>query len=194
MSDPLHPTEAEELERSLNRRFYLPRLKACAYQGHAVVHWSTTMQHRESGWLTQPFHSAFRELMLHAASREKILCPAYCLMLDHLHLVWMGLRPESDQRNGMAFLRTHLKKKLLPARIQHQAHDHVLRKEERTQSEFANVCLYVLGNPVRAGLVSTAAQWKYTGAVLPGHPALHPLNADFWEPFWKIYWKQRNVP
>ena len=33
---------------------------------------------------------------------------AYCLMPDHLHLVWMGLKLESDQLNGMAFLRKHL--------------------------------------------------------------------------------------
>jgi hypothetical protein len=28
-------------------------------------------------------------------------------MADHIHLIWIGLRLDSDQRNGMAFLRTH---------------------------------------------------------------------------------------
>ena len=42
--------------------------------------------------------------MLHAAAREGLFCPVYCLMPDHLHLVWMGLRLDTDQLNGMAFL------------------------------------------------------------------------------------------
>ena len=33
-------------------------------------------------------------------------CRLCLLMPDHLHVVWMGLRADSDQRNGMAFLRT----------------------------------------------------------------------------------------
>src|SRR5687768_10229145 len=33
-----------ELEQSLNRRFYLPRLPTEAYQGNAVVHWTLTME------------------------------------------------------------------------------------------------------------------------------------------------------
>ena len=59
----------------------------------------------------------FRELMLHAAAREGLACPVYCLMPDHIHLVWMGLRRNSDQINGMAFLRTYLEPALHPARF-----------------------------------------------------------------------------
>ncbi len=51
---------------------------------------------------THGFHAAFRELVLHAAALEDLFCPAYCLMLDHLHLIWMGMRRESDQLNAHA--------------------------------------------------------------------------------------------
>jgi REP element-mobilizing transposase RayT len=51
--------------------------------------------------------------MLHAAAREGLFCPVYCLMPDHLHLVWMGLRLDSDQRNAMSFLRTYLEPALV---------------------------------------------------------------------------------
>lgn len=104
-------------EESLNRRFYLPRLDRSAYQGHAVVHWTLTLEGRSTGWLTPKFHTAFRELMLHAAAREGLFCPVYCLMPDHLHLVWMGLKATTDQRNAMAFLRTQLKRVIEPARF-----------------------------------------------------------------------------
>ncbi len=95
-------------EPDFNRTFYLPRLSRAHYQGDAVVHWTLSISHRRQGWLTEPFHAAFRQLLLHAAAREGFFCPTYCLMPNHLHLVWMGLRPDSDQRNGMAFLRTQL--------------------------------------------------------------------------------------
>ena len=75
----------------------LPRLQREFYSGYAVVFWTLTLEHRAQGWLNVCFHARFRELMLHAAARSHLLCPAYCLMPDHLHLVWMGLRQQSDQ-------------------------------------------------------------------------------------------------
>jgi REP element-mobilizing transposase RayT len=92
----------------------LPRLPREFYQGDAFVHWSLATHDRATGWLTPNFHARFRELMLHAAAREGLFCSAYCLMPDHLHLVWMGLRHDSDQFNGMSFLRTHLEPALTP--------------------------------------------------------------------------------
>src|SRR5258706_15962251 len=109
-----------------------------------MVHWTQATFDRATGWLTEKFHAHFRELMLHAAARQGLFCPTYCLMPDHLHVVWMGLRLDSDQRNGMAFLRTHLEPKLAPCKFQHQAHDQVLKEEERRQNAFARVCNYIL--------------------------------------------------
>ena len=90
------------------RAYSLPRLPPEYYQGDAVVHWTLTVFDRATGWLSDSLHSRFRELMLHAAAREGLFCPTYCLMPDHIHLIWMGLRLESDQRNGMSFLRRYL--------------------------------------------------------------------------------------
>ena len=100
------------------RTYFLPRLAREFYQGDAVVHWTLTVFNHGTGWLNESFHWQFRELLLHAAAREGLLCPVYCLMPDHLHLVWMGLRADSDQKNGMAFLRTHLEPLLAPHRFQ----------------------------------------------------------------------------
>ena len=54
--------------------------------------------------------------MLHAAAREGLFCPAYCLMPDHIHLVWLRLRLDTDQLNGMSFLRTYLEPSLVATR------------------------------------------------------------------------------
>jgi putative transposase len=174
------------------RQFYLPRLPREYYQADSVVHWALPIALRERGWLGDWFHAAFRELMLHAAAREGLFCPTYCLMPDHLHLVWMGLRLDSDQLNGMAFLRTHLEPKLAPQAFQHQAHDHVLKQEERRRNAFAGVCSYILENPLRAGMVKAPVEWPYLGALVAGYPELHPLQSDFWPLFWKLYGQARH--
>ena len=172
--------------------FYLARLARAYYQGDAVVHWTLTVFDRARGWLKEGLHQRFRELMLHAAAREGLLCPVYCLMPDHLHLVWMGLRQDTDQLNGMSFLRTYLEPELEPAHFQPQAQDHVMREEQRRKGAFAKVCFYVAANPVRAELVSRAEDWQFLGCVAPGYPKLHPLDADYWPKFWKLYAKLRQ--
>ncbi len=85
----------------LNRQFYLPRLPREYYQGDAVVHWTLALFDRARGWLSEGFHERFRELLLHTAAREGLLCPVYCLMPDHVHFVWMGLRLDTDQINRL---------------------------------------------------------------------------------------------
>jgi len=169
--------------RETNRRFFLPRLPREYYRGDAVVHWTLPISHRRQGWLDERFHAAFRELMLHTAAREGLFCSTYCLMLDHLHLIWMGLRLDSDQLNGMAFLRTHLKPMLAPQKFQHQAHDHVLKEEERKRDAFARVCFYIIDNAREAELVKRPKDWPFAGTVVPGYPELHPLEENFWPKF-----------
>ena len=148
-------------------RGHLPRLEPEWYRGSAVVFWTHPIGRRSTGWLDAQFHSVFRELLLHAAAREHLLCPIYTLMPDHLHLVWMGVSATSDQRRATAFLRTQLKPHLAPARWQHQPHDHVLRDEQRKRGAFASTCFYVAENALRAGLAAKAPEWAYTGCVVP---------------------------
>jgi len=174
------------------RPHHLPRLDPKFYRGDAAVHWTLTVFDRGTGWLNPSFHSTIRELLLHVAAREGLFCPAYCLMPDHIHLLWLGLRRDTDQRNGMSFLRTHLEPRLSPHKFQSQAHDHVLRDEERKQGAFAKICFYILANPVRGGLIQETEIWPYAGAVIPGYPTLHPLRDDFWPVFWKLYRQMRQ--
>ncbi len=130
-------------------------------------------------------------------------------MPDHLHVMFLGLAMASDQLNGVKFLRLQLNRLLAGEplqksaalsraqprdkwQLQPQAHDHVLREEDRKQGAFASVCFYILANPVRAKLVEKEAEWKFCGAVVPGYPDLHPLREDYWELFWKLYYMQRE--
>jgi REP element-mobilizing transposase RayT len=130
--------------------------------------------------------------MLHAAAREGLLCPAYCLMPDHVHLMWMGLRLDTDQLNGMAFLRTYLEPALSPAKFQPQAHDVVLREEQRKRNAFAKVCSYIVRNPLRAELVKQPENWPYTGCLVPGYPKLNLCDEGYWPKFWRLYGQMRE--
>jgi REP element-mobilizing transposase RayT len=187
------PPGLPEIKPRSSFSHYLPRLKRVFYQADAVVFWTLPVAHRERGWVDEGFHAAFREMMLHAASREGLLCPAYCLMPDHLHLVWMGIRTEADQRNGMKFLRAQLRPFLVPARFQHQPHDHVLTAEERQRHAFSVACAdYVLLNAFKAGMVKLPEAWPYLGAVVPGYPRLNPFDTDYWPWFWKHYFTVRE--
>jgi hypothetical protein len=77
-------------------------------------------------------------------------------------------------------------------KFQPQAHDHVLREEERKRGAFAGVCFYILANPVRAKPVAQETEWPFSGTVVSGYPNLHPLQEDYWELFWKLYHQQRE--
>jgi hypothetical protein len=137
--------------------------------------------------------------LLHAAAREELFCPVYILMPDHLHLIWMGLRVDSDQRNAMKFLRKHLATEFarrsptgVEFEMQKQSHDCVLREQDRVRGAFEKSSFYVLDNPRRKGFVTHPREWPWLGAVVPGYPFLHPLGDDFWELFWKIYIEKRT--
>jgi putative transposase len=178
---------------------HLPRLAPEFYRGFAVVQWTLTLERRAIGWLDDCFHSHFRELLLHAAAREALCSPVYVLVPDHMHLIWMGLRVHSDQRNAMRFLRKHLAVELAQRspgdakfELQKQAHDSVLREQDRQRGAFEKSCFYILDNPRRKKLASHPRDWPYLGTIVSGYPFLHPLAENFWEQFWKIYAQERE--
>ena len=165
----------------------LPRLDPENYRGLACVHWSLTIDDRKTGWLKPIFYYKFRELLTHTCFRYGICCPIFCLMPDHMHLLWLGLVASADQRLAMKFLRKQLNVVLekLGAQLQKQPFDHVLREDERQPVAFQNVVEYIARNPERKQLVPLDGfrEYPYTGCLLPGYPDLSPFQPDFWDVF-----------
>ena len=172
------------------RHGHLPRLAPEYYRGLAVVHWVMTVGDRQTGWLTPQFHAQCREALLHTMVRYSLLSPAYCLMPDHAHFVWMGLDEASDLKLAAEFFRRQTNSLLAPMSWQKEPFDHVLREHERKRGAFGSVCYYVLENPVRKGLAEKWADWAFSGAILPGYPDVDPRREDFWDVFWEIYYKR----
>ena len=167
---------------------HLPRLAPSAYLGTAIVHWTLTVSDRGTGWLNARFTTRFRWLLLHACARYSVACPVHCLMPDHVHLLLHGWNRQGDQKRFMRFLLRH--SNVLLAETEHrwqpQAHDHVLRAEESDRYAYERLAGYIMENPVRAGLVSSAEDWPHTGAVLPGYPELSIWLPDYWERYWRL--------
>ncbi|MCX7824844.1 MAG: hypothetical protein N2689_04740 [Verrucomicrobiae bacterium] len=163
-----------------------------------------TIEGRRTGWLTHEFHARLRELLLHTLARYRLACPAYCLMPDHLHLLWLGLARSSDQRLAARLFRQHFNRLLASGgtlagsatafKLQKQGYDHVLRDNERGRDALGQAGFYILENPARKGLVKHRGQWPFSGGMLAGYPDLDPRQDDYWERFWKIYCKLAEPP
>jgi len=183
----MEPSDEPPLEKTHD---WLRRLPTGFYRGFSAVHWQMTVQDRVEGWLKPGFHARFREILLHTMARHDLICPIYCLMPDHMHLLWMGVSNDSDQKQAAKFFREHLNPLLARSvpgtRFQKQAYDHVLRQSERGPDAVREMAWYIQQNAVRAELVTAASEWPFLGSMLPGYPTLHPLHEKFWERFWKI--------
>jgi len=89
---------------------------------------------------------------------------AYCLMPDHVHLL-LGISPNSSLTSVVASWKSlcyHLRRQRGHAETfwQRSFFDHALRDNEHLRK----VALYILGNPVRAGLVADFHDYQLCGS------------------------------
>ncbi len=113
-----------------------------------------------------------RAQIVRAAQECAFAVPAYCFMPDHLHLLIEGQSPSSDGRNfikrsrqysGFYFSKTYG----MPL-WQRYGYDHVVRDDEKT----IVVARYILHNPLRAGLVKSIEEYRFSGSLEWPLPAL----------------------
>ena len=158
-----------------------------------LVHWVMSIGQRRQGWLDERMHAGVRELLVHACARHWLACPAYCLMPDHGHFLWLGLCETSDQLPAARFFRTHWNR-LLDSRgveLEKQGYEHVLIEHERNRSEFEDAMFYILRNPEDAGLVAGWREWPHLGSIAAGFPDIDPRDRQrFPGNFWKIHHQQ----
>jgi len=102
------------------------------------------------------------------AISEKFNVLTYCFMPDHLHLLVVG---EDDQSNLKKFTNLFKQKsgywfkKSYNENLWHVSYyDHILRKEESMEG----VAKYILGNPVRKGLVSDPREYAFSWSFYQG--------------------------
>lgn len=121
-------------------------------------------------------YAAFERVLTQACERVSMRLLAYCVMPNHWHLmVWP--RQDRDLSRFMNWLTlTHTQR-------WHQ-HRHTVGEGHVYQGRFKSfpvetseylltVCRYVERNPVRAGLVEQAEQWRWSSAGASGSGPLH---------------------
>jgi putative transposase len=187
------PSGSRERERVDSFHSHLPRLAPEFYRGYAYVHWTLNLRNRATGWLSAAFHAAFREALIHTCARHRLAVPTYVLMPDHLHVLSCGLHETSDQRLAIEFLRKHLASRLHPFEWQRQPYDNVLRESDCERDAFIKTALYILENPVRERLSASWQDYEFSGACVAKYPDLDPRQADYWERFWKIYYRELRI-
>jgi putative transposase len=103
------------------------------------------------------------EVLLGSATETGFEVMVYCVMPDHVHLLAHGLDESSNlirfvqrfkQVTGFEF------KKATSSQLWHRSfYDHVLRNED----DVHDVAAYIWHNPVKAGFVTSAADYLYSG-------------------------------
>jgi putative transposase len=125
-------------------------------------------------WLKQPDIAATVQKSLHHLDGKEYDLFAYCIMLNHVHVVCVGQvsRPDLDGTGVPSYIVSDIfgsiKKytarranKILGRRgpfWQDESYDHVIRDGE----ELERTIWYVLFNPVKAKLVQSWEQWPWT--------------------------------
>jgi REP-associated tyrosine transposase len=98
------------------------------------------------------------------ASEEAVANLAYCIMLDHVHLLVEGTSATADLRRFVTIAKRRsgaLHALTSGGRLwQEGYYERVLREHD----DIRGVCRYILENPVRSGLCERPEQWPHSGS------------------------------
>ena len=142
-----------------------PRLRYFDYLG--VHRYSVTIcvERRDHVFVNEARVGPVRAQLARTSTKESVAVIAYCFMPDHLHLLLEGLSDAADFRNFMRLFKQgssyHWKQRHRRKLWQRSYFDHVLRDDEDT----ITVARYILGNPVRAGIVSSPEDYPFLGSM-----------------------------
>ena len=131
------------------------------------LYFVTFCTHKRQRFLaTDKVHSAFVVFAERAEKTFNVAVGRYVIMPDHVHLF---VRGDHNFRLGpwIGALKQALGKAAMLSRAKRQIweegfFDHILRSNESYSQKWN----YVRENPVRAGLVKSAADWPYQGEIV----------------------------
>ena len=141
-----------------------PRLKTFDYLGiHTYFLTICTRDRRETFIDTDAVDEAVAQLR-RTSGEEGFAIIAYCFMPDHLHGLVTATRDDSDFKKFVAMFKQRSgfnhRRETGSLLWQGSYYEHVLRSEEA----LAAVVGYVLGNPLRAGLVRKCEDYPFMGS------------------------------
>ena len=169
--------EAERVEARLAR---ITDLRQRAEQARLERHrlfgrWDAALDMAKDGpdWLGRPEVAALVAESLHSRDGQVYDLDTFCIMPNHVHVVFTPLRREDETYEALPAIMQGLKgstayqANLLLGRRgsfwQHESYDHGVRDE----GERRRIIAYVLNNPVKAGLVQHWQDWPWSYSKYP---------------------------
>jgi REP element-mobilizing transposase RayT len=146
----------------------------------SLLHVMSRGNARMSIFLDDTDHLRFLEILDEAVARFALICCAFCLMPNHYHLV-IELQRENlsaaMQRVNGIYARWWNRRL---DRVGHVFQGRFKAQLVQHEAYFRRLCRYVVTNPVRAGLVTDPAQWRWSSyrATLGEGPQLTLLDVD----------------
>jgi putative transposase len=128
----------------------------------AVYHITSRGNARQAIFLDDKDYSNFLEVLCSVINRYNWILHAYCLMSNHYHLLIET--PEGNLSEGMRQLNGVYTQQF---NRRHNRVGHVLQGRYKAilvdkDSYLLELCRYVVLNPVRAGLVKSPKEWKWS--------------------------------
>lgn len=118
-------------------------------------------------YLSNPYVAALVSESLHYRDGKVYDLISFCIMPNHLHIVFTPLKESTDHYYSLSKIMHSLKRhtakeaNLILGREgafwQHESYDHIVRDE----AELERTIKYVLHNPVKANLVKEQKDWKW---------------------------------
>jgi len=142
------------------------RLPKELYRGEISVAFTLCLKRDSgsSGFLQPKIVDKFIDILRSVVSEAGCFVPVYCFMADHQHMIISGRRKNSDiwstivkykQKTGFWL------SKNTSLRWQKDFYDHAIRSDE----DIAAQVKYILGNPVRKGLLKSWEEYPYKGSI-----------------------------
>jgi putative transposase len=118
---------------------------------------------RQRVFLKDRDYSAFLKLLGEMQGQYGVKLYAYCLMPNHFHLLVKSTHGTELSQGMQWFLTTHVRR----YHQHYQTSGHLWQGRFKSfevtgDGYFLTVARYIEGNPVRAGLVETAADWVWS--------------------------------
>jgi putative transposase len=146
--------------------FIAPRLATFDYRGLHHYFLTICTLNRRPRFTSEAAVESVHAQLVRTSSLREIGITAYCYMPDHLHVLAIGLRADTDLRSwvqlfkqcsGYVWKQRNHGEQLW----QRSYYDRVLRNEE----DSAVIARYLLMNPVRRGLCLASSDYPYLGSL-----------------------------
>jgi REP element-mobilizing transposase RayT len=140
------------------------RLPANYYLGRQGVAFTACVRHRVDLFIECPIIEVMRSLLYESAAHFNAEIIVYVFMPNHLHAVISSLTSEGDPLSAMKRFKQQsnywLARHCPGIRWQKDFYDRIIR----TPNELRRHVLYILNNPVRAGIVDSWKRYPHHGS------------------------------